>query len=54
MQKAKKLLLSTKKSVLDIAYEAGFSTGKFFTIVFKQIEGISPKEYRKKNLKKKS
>ena len=49
--KAKELLIKTENSITDIAYEAGFSNFNYFSSVFKNIEGITPSEYKKKYAK---
>ena len=47
---AKKLLLTTDYSVTGIAIESGFSTDRSFYRAFMTLEGISPGEYRSKNV----
>ncbi len=44
---AKELLLSTGKSIPEIAACSGFSCSKYFAAVFKDNEGISPDAFRK-------
>jgi AraC-like DNA-binding protein len=44
--KAKVLLLSSGRSVADIAFETGYSDPSYFNRVFKQVTGISPGKYR--------
>lgn len=41
------MLLTTKKSVADIAYACGFNTPSYFGKLFKEKYGISPNRYRK-------
>jgi signal transduction histidine kinase/DNA-binding response OmpR family regulator len=44
--KVAKLLLDTgRMSITNVAMEVGFSTGGYFTRVFRDEEGISPREY---------
>lgn len=43
---AKRLLLGTDKKIYEIAEETGFSTSKYFIKVFREAEGITPKEFR--------
>ncbi|MHC1750160.1 MAG: AraC family transcriptional regulator [Cellulosilyticaceae bacterium] len=43
---AKKLLL-TNPNITDIALEIGFSSSSYFSVVFKQFTGLSPREYVK-------
>lgn len=47
IKKACELLLETKLSVTEIAYEAGFNDSNYFGDVFKKNKGISPMQYRK-------
>lgn len=44
--KAEKLLLSTDKSITDIAIEVGFSTASYFISKFKSYKGITPRQFR--------
>lgn len=46
VDRAKKLLRETNLKIYEIAYQTGFSDHFYFSIVFKKIIGISPKEYR--------
>ena len=43
---AKELLLSTVKSIKEIAYESGYVNEKFFITTFMRYEGVSPTKYR--------
>ncbi|MFA9463966.1 MAG: response regulator [Velocimicrobium sp.] len=43
---AKRLLKGTDMKVYVIANEIGYSDPKYFIRVFKEVEGVSPKEYR--------
>ena len=45
----KKKLKSGNESITDIALSCGFEEITYFNHLFKQIHGISPTEYRKKN-----
>lgn len=45
--KAESFLATTKDSVIEISMEVGFSSSSYFNRVFKNINGISPTEYRK-------
>ncbi|OUS75861.1 hypothetical protein B1748_15655 [Paenibacillus sp. MY03] len=47
VEKAKALLQSTKMRMTEIAEEAGFDNSSYFTVVFKQATGQSPREFRK-------
>jgi sigma-B regulation protein RsbU (phosphoserine phosphatase) len=48
IQKAKELLVKSKLSITEIAYNIGYNDSNYFSTVFKSIEGMSPREYRKK------
>jgi len=53
IEEAKKLLVeSPEKTVLFIAYEVGFNSKSSFYESFTRLAGISPLEFRKKNLSK--
>ena len=43
-----KLLENTEDTILDISYITGFEDASYFSKVFKDIKGCSPKEYRSK------
>lgn len=45
---AENLLIKTDKSITDIASQIGIDTPSYFTRLFKQINDISPIEYRKR------
>lgn len=47
MEKAKSLLIRSRKEVIDIAYEIGYSDVKYFSKLFKKSTSLSPTEYRK-------
>jgi len=47
MNQAKLLLVTTNKSIGDIAYEIGYSSGISFSNVFTERIGCSPKKFRK-------
>ncbi|MBK8564486.1 MAG: helix-turn-helix domain-containing protein [Saprospiraceae bacterium] len=47
LEKAKELLLTTTKSVSEIAYETGFSDANYFSRVFAQEFGLPPSDVRK-------
>ena len=44
---AKKLLSYSNLSLTDIAIMVGFNNSQYFSKVFKEVAGISPKVYRK-------
>lgn len=51
---AEKLLTETEMSVGDVAYAAGFSDYTHFFRTFKKISGVSAREFRKNNGKKRT
>jgi AraC-like DNA-binding protein len=48
IEEAKKLLVNTSFSITEISMKTGFSNSNYFSLVFQRMNGISPKEYRKK------
>ncbi|NKE08023.1 MULTISPECIES: response regulator [Mesobacillus] len=49
VESAKKLLEETDFKILEISEMVGYKNPKQFARVFRDVEGISPKEYREKN-----
>jgi len=47
MGKARELLLVTEDSISDIAGNVGFANSTYFYKAFKQMNGVTPNEYRK-------
>ena len=47
IQLAKELLISTPYTISEIAERSGYKTAKYFVKMFKDIEGITPGNYRK-------
>ena len=43
------LLTTTDKSIMEIAYETGFSDSSNIARIFRKFKGCSPQEYRRKN-----
>lgn len=50
MERAKKLLVSTQLSMVEIAEQIGYGDYRVFTKVFKKTEGITPSQYRREFL----
>lgn len=50
IRRAEDLLLHSSKSIADISTDIGIDTPSYFTKLFKQINGISPAEYRRRYL----
>lgn len=46
---ARKLLLESKLSMTEIAFESGFSSSAYFSDCFKRVTGTAPLQYRKQN-----
>ncbi|WP_139903170.1 response regulator transcription factor [Clostridium thermarum] len=50
ISKAKEMLRDRKMKINDIAAKVGYSDGNYFTKTFKKETGLTPSEYRQKNL----
>ncbi len=50
MDAAADMLRTTDLTVLEIAGRCGYDNGSKFARVFKEITGLSPSDYRKKNM----
>ena len=48
ISEAEKYLLSTNKSVTEIAMDTGFSSSSYFISIFKKLKGLTPQQMRKK------
>ena len=48
IERACELLISTHRSVRDIALSCGFYDTNYFSVVFKRIRGMTPLEFRKR------
>lgn len=51
INKSKDLLVNTDLSLMDIALECGFNSQSYFCNVFKELEGMTPNQYRKHNIR---
>lgn len=51
LEKAKKLLSSTERSISDIALSVGFASESYFYRLFNKAYGVTPKKYRLQVLK---
>ena len=47
IKKASNMLISTDKTLTQIAYECGFSSQSYFNCAFKRKTGLTPREYSK-------
>ena len=50
LNKAKQLIHITNMSISEIAFSVGYNDSNYFSTAFKKHFGVSPKEYRSKNL----
>jgi two-component system response regulator YesN len=48
LNEAKHLLLTTRKSLDEIAERCGYASANYFSLIFKRKIGLSPLNYRKK------
>ncbi len=46
IEKARELLTLTDKRAGEIAEEVGFSDPHYFSVTFKRVTGVTPREYR--------
>lgn len=49
-ENAKKLLRETSLKIYDVSQMVGYESPKYFSRVFKELSGLTPKEYREQNL----
>lgn len=49
IRNARDLLVTTKLDIAEIAWRSGFDSPAYFTKMFKQNVGITPREYRRQN-----
>lgn len=54
ISEAKKLLAGTEVHVNEIAIRVGYDNSSYFSHIFHQCTGLSPNEYRRQNMKKKT
>lgn len=52
IEKAKKILNTTRLSVSDIAFKVGFEDPKYFSRIFHQHTGVAPRQWRNTSAKK--
>jgi two-component system, response regulator YesN len=50
INKAKQLLLSSQDKTYEVGFKVGYKTPQYFSTAFKKDTGLSPSQYRKKNL----
>ena len=51
ISEAKKLLITTEKSVSSVACEVGYDDDNYFIRIFKKMTGFTPSKFRKLNLR---
>ncbi len=49
IEHAKQMLLSTNKSCTEICFEVGYNNQSYFTRTFKDIVGLTPRQFREQN-----
>lgn len=49
IDRARQLLLSTNKSCTEICFEVGYNNQSYFTRTFKQLVGVTPRQFREQN-----
>lgn len=49
---AKELLISTNKNCTEICFEAGYNNQSYFTRTFKEMTGMTPRQFREMNRRK--
>ncbi|MBQ7365330.1 MAG: helix-turn-helix transcriptional regulator, partial [Clostridia bacterium] len=45
--KSEKLLAKSQKTILEVAYDVGFSSVSYFNRIFKRYKNCTPTEYRR-------
>lgn len=50
IEKSRELLSESTMGLLDVSIQSGFENQSYFSKVFKKINGVTPKEYRKSSL----
>ena len=51
IRKAETLISNSKAQMIDIAFDAGFSSVSTFNRAFKKVKGITPSEFKKTLIK---
>jgi two-component system response regulator YesN len=52
VERAKQLLLATTQNCTEICFQAGFNNQSYFTRTFKRLVGMTPRQFRVKNLRR--
>jgi len=53
IERARQLLLATEQSCTEICFQVGYNNQSYFTRTFKQFVGMTPRQFRVKNRRKK-
>jgi AraC-like DNA-binding protein len=48
LERAKRLLAETDRTITEMAFELGFSTSAYFTAVFHRVTGMTPTQFRRR------
>jgi two-component system response regulator YesN len=49
IEHAKELLISTNKNCTEICFDAGYNNQSYFTRTFKEVSGVTPRQFREMN-----
>jgi len=52
IERAKQLLLATDQNCTEICFEVGYNNQSYFTRTFKGLVGMTPRQFRAKNLRR--
>jgi len=52
IERAKQLLLATEQNCTEICFEVGYNNQSYFTRTFKELVGMTPRQFRVKNLRR--
>jgi two-component system response regulator YesN len=52
IERAKQLLLATSQNCTEICFEVGYNNQSYFTRTFKRLVGMTPRQFRVKNLRR--
>ncbi|MHC4646409.1 MAG: helix-turn-helix domain-containing protein [Planctomycetota bacterium] len=53
VERAKQLLLATEQSCTEICFQIGYNNQSYFTRTFKELVGMPPREFRRRNRRRK-
>jgi two-component system response regulator YesN len=52
IERAKQLLLATAQNCTEICFQVGYNNQSYFTRTFKRLVGVTPRQFRVKNLRR--